>query len=161
MGIGGKMDHQIDGIPGFESRKVVVRSPGMFSGPQLLIDDEVVKGSWGKYALRRNDGKDVAARLVSNFIDPVPQLVVDGQTYTPIPPLPWYQLVWSGWPILLLFIGGFLGALFGALAAYSNTRVFRSNLHPALKYLITALISGAAIVLYLILAVILSLAING
>ena len=155
------MDYQIDGFSGFESRRVVVRSPGMFSGPKLLIDDEVVKGSWGKYTLRRNDGTDVAARLVSNFIDPAPQLVVDGQTYAPIPPLPWNQLVWAGAPILLLFIGGFVGALFGALAAYFNTRIFRSNMKPVLKYVVTAVISGAAIILYLILAVMLSLAING
>jgi len=40
------MDYQIDGISGFESRKVVVRSAGIFSGPKLLVDDEVIKGSW-------------------------------------------------------------------------------------------------------------------
>lgn len=155
------MDYQIDGVSGFESRKVVVRSPGIFSGPKLLIDDEVVKGSWGKYTLRRNDGKEIAARVVNNFIDPVPQLVVDGQTYAPIPPLPWYQLVWAGAPILLLFIGGFVGALFGAVAAYFNTYIFRSSLQPVLKYVVTAFISGAAIVLYLILAMLLTTAING
>ena len=155
------MDYQINGVSGFESRKVVVRSLGMFSGPKLLIDDEVVKGSWGKYSLRRNDGKESMVRLVSNFVDPVPQLVVDGQTYAPNPPLPWYQLVWAGAPILLLFIGGFVGALFGALAAYFNTRIFRSDMQPILKYVVTAAISGVAIILYLILAVMLSLAING
>src|SRR5512140_2898150 len=109
------MDYQIDGISGFESRKVVVRSPGIFSGPKLLIDDEIVKGSWGKYTLRRSDSKEIAARVVNNFIDPVPQLIVDGRLYTPIPPLPWIQLVWAGAPLLLLFIGGLLGAVFGAL----------------------------------------------
>ena len=155
------MDYQIDGISGFESRKVVVRSPGIFSGSKLLIDDEVVKGSWGKYTLRRNDGKEVKARLVNNLIDPVPQLVVDGQTYAPIPPLPWFQMAWAGWPIMLVFIGGFLGALFGALAAYSNTRIFRSDLQIALKYVLTALISGAAVLVYLILAAALTLAVNG
>lgn len=155
------MDYQIDGISGFESRKVVVRSPGIFSGPKLLIDDEIVKGSWGKYTLRRNDSKEVAARLVSNFIDPVPQLVVDGQTYAPLPPLPWYQLVWAGWSILLVFIGGFPGALFGVVAAYFNTRIFRSNLKPVMKYMLTAVISCAAILIYFVLALLLSVAING
>ena len=154
------MDYQIDGVSGFESRKVVVRSPGIFSGPKLLIDDEVVKGSWGKYTLRRNDGRDIPARVISSFIDPVPQLVIAGQTYAPVPPLPWYQLVWAGAPILLLFIGGFLGALFGAIAAYFNSRIFRSDLQPVLKYVVTAFVSAAAVVAYLILAVIISQAIN-
>jgi len=155
------MDYQIDGISGFESRKIVVRSPGMFSGPKLLIDNEVMKGSWGKYTLRRNDGKEVMARVVNNIIDPVPQLVVDGQTYAPIPPLPWYQLVWAGAPILLVFVGGALGALFGALAAYFNTHIFRSNMLPVWKYMLTAVISCAAILIYLILAIMLTMAVNG
>ena len=155
------MDYQIDGISGFESRKVVVRSAGIFSGPKLLVDDEVIKGSWGKYTLRRNDGKEVMARVINNLIDPVPQLVVDGQTYAPIPPLPWYQLVWAGVPILLVFVGGALGALFGALAAYFNTRIFRSKLGPVMKYVLTAVITGLAIFIYLVLALLLTMAVNG
>ena len=155
------MDYQIDGISGFESRKVVIRLPGMFSGPKLLVDDEVVKGNWGKYTLRRNDGKEVAARVVNNIIDPVPQLVIDGQTYAPMPPLPWFQLVWAGWPILLVFIGGVLGALFGALAAYANTRIFRSSMQPVMKYMVTAAISCTAILIYLVLAILLTMAVNG
>jgi hypothetical protein len=154
------MDYPIEGIPGFESRKVVVRTPGIISGAKLLLDDEVVKGSWGKYTLRRNDGTEVKARLVNNLVDPIPQLAIDGKTYSAVPPLPWYQLVWAGWPILLLFVGGFLGALCGILAAYTNTRIFRSELQPVLKYVITAVISGAAIVIYLVLGILLALAIN-
>ena len=156
------MDYPIDGVSGFESRKVIVRSPGLFSGPKLIIDDEVLKGSWGKYTLRSDNGKEVMVRVVNNFIDPVPQLVVDGQTYTSLPPLPWYQLVWAGVPILLLFIGGILGALFGALALYFNTRIFRSNMQPVLmKYMLTAAISCAITLIYLVLAIFLNMAING
>jgi hypothetical protein len=155
------MDYQIDGVSGFESRKVVVRLSGIFSGPKLLIDDEVVQGSWGKYTLRRNDGTEVKARVVNNFIDPIPQLVVGGQNYAPIPPLPWYQLVWAGAPILLVFIGGAPGALFGALAAYFNTRIFRSKMQPVMKYMLTAVISCAATLIYLVLAILLAMAING
>jgi hypothetical protein len=155
------MDYQVDRIPGFESRKVVVRSSEMFSGPKLLIDDEVIQGNWGKYTLRRNDGKEVPARVVNNFIDPVPQLVVDGKTYAPIPPLPWYEMFWAGAPLMLVFVGGALGALFGALAAYFNTRIFRSNMQIVMKYMLTTAISCAAILIYLILRLMLTMAVNG
>lgn len=154
------MDYPITGIPGFESRTVVVRSAGVISGPKLLVDDEVIKGSWGKYTLRRNDGTDVQARLVNNLFDPIPQLVVGGKTYTSIPPLPWIQTFWAGAPFLLLFIGGFIGALLGAVAVYFNTRIFRSNLHIALKFVVTGLISGATAMVYLILAILLRTAIQ-
>jgi hypothetical protein len=155
------MDYQINGIPGFESRKVVVRSAGMFSGPKLLVDDEVLKGSWGKYTLRRNDGKQAMTRMINNIIDPVPQLVVDGKIYAPIPPLPWYQLGWAGWPIIMVFVAGLIGALLGALAAYVNTRIFRSNMHMILKYVVTGVISCTAVLMYLILALIIRMAVNG
>jgi hypothetical protein len=155
------MDYQIDGISGFESRKVVVRSPRLFSGPKLLIDDEIVKGSWGKYILRRDDGKHVMARVVAIIIDPVPQLVVDGQTYAPIPPLPWYQLVWAWMPILLVFIGGVPGVCLGVVAAFSNTRIFRSNMQPMLmKYMVVAVVSCATVLIYLVLAILMLMVFN-
>jgi hypothetical protein len=93
------MEYQIDGIPGFESRKVVVQSAGYLAGAKLLVDGDVIKNNWGKYTLRRNDGTEVQARLQSNLIDPVPQLVIGKQKYFAVKPLEWYELVWAGWPI--------------------------------------------------------------
>ncbi len=154
------MDYQIEGIPGFESRQVVVRSGGLFSGPKLLVDSEAVKGSWGKYTLRRNDGQEVLARLNNNFLDPIPQLIVGGRLYAPIPPLPWFQMAWAGAPILLLFVGGLIGALLGVLAAYLNTHIFRSKLQLVLKFVLTGLISGLTALIYLVLVAIFSQTVN-
>jgi hypothetical protein len=154
------MEYQIDGIPGFESRKVVVQSAGYLAGAKLLVDGDVIKNNWGKYTLRRNDGTEVQARLQSNLIDPVPQLVIGKQKYFAVKPLEWYELVWAGWPIFLLFIGGAIGAIFGILAAYSNSRIFRSDLQPVMKYVLTAVVSGAFIIVYLIVAVLLTMAVN-
>lgn len=145
------MDYPISGVPGFESHRIILRSSGMFSGPKLLIDDEVIKGSWGKYTLRRDDGTEVFARLVNNIFDPIPQLVVDGKVYSSVPPLPWIQMGWAGAPILLLFIGGMIGAILGLLAAYLNTRIFRLELHIALKFVLTGFISCIAVLLCLII----------
>jgi len=146
------MDYPIEGIPGFETRKVVLRPAGLIVGAKLLVDGEVVRNNWGKYTLVRNDGKQVQARLQSNLVDPVPQLVIDGHQFLAVKALAWYQLVWAGWPILLVFVGGALGALCGVLAAYSNSRIFRSNLQPVMKYVATALVSGVFVVVFWILA---------
>lgn len=154
------MDYNIEGVPGFEGRSIILRPAGIIASAKLLIDGEPVKNNWGKYTLRRNDGTEIEARLQSNLIDPVPVLVVAGQKYAAVKPLAWYELVWAGLPILLVFVGGALGALFGILAAYTNSRVFRSNLSAVMKYVLTALVSSAATILYFILAVVFYIIIN-
>jgi hypothetical protein len=60
-----------------------------------------------------------------------------------------------------LFLGGALGAIFGLLAFYSSTQIFRSHQTTAAKYLLTEAISGAAFIAYLIFAVILQILIRG
>jgi len=40
-------------------------------------------------------------------------VVFDGQTITLVSPLRWYEYAWMSLPLLLVFAGGALGALFG------------------------------------------------
>jgi hypothetical protein len=155
------MDYPIVGVPGFEGRTILLRPAGLFSSVKLIVDNEVLKPKWGgKFTLRRSDGTEVQARLRSNLVDPIPQLEVDKKMYLAVKPLPWYQVVWSGIPILLFFAGGAIGIIFGLLAAYANTRIFRSGLQPALKYVVTGLVTIAALVVVLVLAVALNLALQ-
>jgi hypothetical protein len=155
------MEYPIVGIPGFEGRTIMLRPAGVFSSVKLIVDNEVLKPKWGgKFTLLRADGTPVEARLRSNLVDPIPQLVVDKQVYLAAKPLPWYQLVWSAIPILLFFAGGVVGVILGLLAAYANTRIFRSDLQPVLKYVVTALVTIATLVVVLVLAGLLSLALQ-
>ena len=150
------MEYPIIGVPGFEGRTILLKPAGLFSNVKLIVDNEVLKPRWGgKYTLHRMDGSEVQARLRSNLVDPIPQLEVDKKMYWAVKPLPWYQVVWSAIPILLIFAGGALGAIVGLLAAYSNTRIFRSDLQPVLKYVVTGLVTIAALVVVLVLAVVL------
>lgn len=155
------MDYPIDGIPGFEGRKVLLRPAGFFSGVKLVVDDSVVTSRLGKFTLQRNDGTVVEARLRSNYIDTFPQLIVDKTVYSAVKPLAWYELVWSALPILILFIGGALGAVCGLVAAYFNSRVFRMNMQSIYKYLLTGLISVGAFVVYFILSILFYTLIRG
>jgi len=155
------MDYPIDGIPGFEGHQVLLRPAGLFSSVKLIVDNEELKPMGRKYTLHRNDGTEVQAQLRSNFVDPIPQLIVEGKVYSAIKKMAWYELVWSGLPVLLLFVGGALGAFCGLVAVYANNRIFRSGLQPVLKYLVTGMISAAALVIYFILAMLITLAIQG
>lgn len=69
------------------------------------------------------------------------------------PKLAWYQLVWVGWPIALVAVGGAIGGACGGAAWALNQKVFRATKHPVLRYVWTGLISVAAVLLYFIVAV--------
>ncbi|HJZ49831.1 MAG TPA: hypothetical protein VKE41_21790 [Roseiflexaceae bacterium] len=156
------MQHSVN-VEGFEGRQLVVESAGFFSGPRLMLDGKPAsKGpKRGQLLLRRNDGVDVIAQLRGLFVDPIPQVTVDGKTIKIAEPLPWYVWVWSGLPIVLLFMGGALGGGLGAVAMMINGRIFRSDMHGALKFAITGAISLVTALVFFTLAIILNQAIRG
>lgn len=148
-------------LEGFEGQSIVVEPPGLITNVQLLVNGQPApKGKKrGEMLLRRNDGKDVVASWKYNFLD-VPNLIVDGKTITVVPPLKWYEWAWNGLPILLVTFGGALGGLIGAIVFGFNLKIFRSSGNPLAKYALTGAISAGAFIVYFILAVLISAAIN-
>lgn len=148
------MEYKVN-IPGFEGRQIILKCGGFFSGPSLKVDGRPAqKGKKkGDLLLVRNDGTKVVVRLnIANFLDPVPQVVVNGKKLKVVEPLKWYQWAWAGAPILLIFIGGFVGGLIGGLAAAVNGKVLRSDMNEISKYALTGIVSVVAIIGFLILA---------
>lgn len=147
-------------IEGFESRQLAIKAAGLFltPGPKLMIDGQLApKGPQrGQYLLRRNDGTEVVAQLRSVLLgfDPVPQLIIEDQQISVVEPLRWYEWLWSGLPLLLLLLGGGLGALAGGVAFTVNIRVFHSQMSSFTKYAAAVAVSIAAVVAYFVLAVI-------
>lgn len=151
-------------IPGFEDHQLVVDTGGFWSSAKLLIDGEPApKGpKRGQFALQRLDGSEAVAHFrITNPLDPVPQVVIDGQAFTLTEPLKWYQWLWSGLPFVLVIIGGALGGLFGGIALAVNGRVFRTKLNSLARYSLTGLISLGAVIAYLISATLFNLTIHG
>ena len=65
-------------------------------------------------------------------------------------------------PILLLFVGGFVGGVIGAFALWMNLKVFRSDIHPLEKYILSGSISLIALFVTLgFLFVVTRLIVNG
>jgi len=138
-------------IDGCEGQNIELRV-SFFSGPKLFVNGEPApKGNKrGEMVLRRNDGREIVARWKPQFMGlDVPQLVVDGETLAVVEPLKWYEWLWGGLPILLVFVGGLLGALAGVIGFFINTKVFRSNLNGFLKYVVSGVVSVLALVAYL------------
>src|SRR5262249_6380991 len=139
---------------GFEGRQLIVQGSGLFSGAKLFLDNQPApKGAKrGIFLLRRNDGREVEARM-QGFFDPVPNLIIDGLKIELENPLQWHQWLWMGLPMVLLFLGGGLGGLLGGLSMAINVRIFRSDIGNVGRYLATAAISGFAVLIYLALVI--------
>lgn len=148
-------------LEGFEGQAIVVQSAGFLSGPKLLVNGQpAAKGpKRGQMLLRRNDGREVVAAWKPQFLD-VPQLSVDGATFRVTEPLEWYVWVWSGLPVLLIFIGGALGAFAGMVGFSVNTSIFRSSMPSAAKFGLTAVVSVVSVIVYVVAAVLFMMAIN-
>jgi hypothetical protein len=54
--------------------------------------------------------------------------------------------------MVLMFLGGAVGGACGGAAWALNQQVFRRTQHPVIRYVWTGLISGAAVVTYVIVA---------
>jgi hypothetical protein len=126
------MRHPLN-VPGFEGRTLEIDA-GAFVKRLYVDGSQAAKGNkLGQMLLRRNDGREVIAKWTPSF-DPAPSITIDGAAFRTAPPLAWYQWLVVGAPLCLLFIGGALGGLCGALAATANAQLVRSSLPAALRY---------------------------
>jgi len=139
-------------LDGFEGQTLEVQPAGLLSGPQLLVNGQpAAKGPRrGLMLLRRSDGREVVAAWRPQIFGlDVPQLWMDGTRVNVVEPLKWYVWVWSALPVLLVLIGGALGALVGFVAFATNTRIFRSSWSTLVKYCVSLLVTLASVVVYL------------
>jgi len=141
-------------IPGFEGQNIKVQSGGLFSGTKLFVNGKQAgKGpKRGEMMLTDSYGSKVIATWRNNFLD-VPNLFIEGKLIRVVEPLKWYEWIWNGLPVVLVFVGGALGGVLGALAVSINISVFRSQQDGILKYSITGVVSFIAVVLYLVLGI--------
>lgn len=77
---------------------------------------------------------------------------ISGKPVEGIKKLQWYEEVWIALPLALVGVGGAIGGLCGGLAWGLNRLLFMKVDHPVLKYVVTGLISFAAIIIWLVLA---------
>lgn len=139
-------------VPGMEGQNVALRTAGVFSGAKLMLNGQQLTKENGFFHLRSNTGSTLVVKLKGRFLDPIPNLMLGGQTIQLAPALEWYQYVWMTIPIVLVFLGGAIGGLCGGLAAGISSRVFRSDLSQGMKYALTGLISLAAFLTYFLVA---------
>lgn len=139
-------------VPGMEGQNLALRLAGTFSGAKLMLNGQELSKQNGVFNVRANSGSMIAVKLKGRFLDPIPNVLVGGQTIELAPPLAWYQYAWMAIPIVLVFAGGAIGGLCGGLAAGISSRVFRSERSEGMKYALTGLISLGAFAAYFVIA---------
>jgi hypothetical protein len=149
-------------MEGFEGQDIEVKT-SFWSGPKLLVNGQPApKGSKRSEMLQSNDGKQVVARWKPQFMGlDVPQLVVDDKVMNLVEPLKWYEWVWGGLPLALVFVGGALGAVAGIVGVSINAKVFRKEMNSVLKYVVSSVVSILAVIAYFIAATLFTILIRG
>ena len=138
--------------PAFKRQRLAVETAGWFTGPKLLLNGSIAGKRKGVYTVASDAGNGVPIKLKYNFLDPIPRVTIGDESAELAPSLKWYEYVWIGIPVLLVFVGGAIGGFAGALGACANGRVFRSSYSAPAKYGLSALITAGAFVAYVILA---------
>jgi hypothetical protein len=140
-------------IPGFEKQQISVQLPDSFasSTPKLFINNQPAPDGpkKGQYVLHRDDGTEATAYFKGGFPDPIPVLMVGGQTIRLAKPFIWYQWLWVCFPLILVGLGGAVGGGLGAVAATLNARILRSQQNGVVRYTLSAVVSVAAFVIWL------------
>ena len=142
---------------GFEGQDIEI-VVSFWMGTKLLVNGEKAgKGpKRGQLLLKRNDGKEVVVTLKQKMLGlDVPQIEIDGKTIDLVKPLTWQQWLFAGFPVVVLFLGGALGAAIAMVGIYLNVKIFRSELSNVLKYVLSIAVTAALIVGYLIFSIIL------
>ncbi len=139
--------------PAFQKQQLVIQTAGFFSGPRVLLNGVPVKHVKGKYNVSNDDGVEFTVQLNSNFVDPIPALIIGKEKFQLARALTWYEYLWIGVPIILIFIGGGLGAGIGVFATYTSSRILRSDRSSRSKYLLTGIVSIGAFIAFFVAVV--------
>jgi hypothetical protein len=118
--------------PGFSRQKIEVILPSFFKGAGLMVNGKPVPKNiqQGVYLLTNDKGQSVRARFRNTaFGLDYPDLLIGDQPVSLFEPLKWYFWVWVVLPLLLVFVGGALGAVIGVAAVWINVRLLRGSWH--------------------------------
>ena len=118
------------------------------------------KATGAAFELKDNSGAPVAFRFGPVPYVPIPKEIVRDEVIELAPPLAWYQYVWILLPVALLVVGGLLGGLAGGAAAFANMQIMRQPGPVWMKYAITGLVSLAALVAWLLVATLATIALH-
>ena len=138
-----------------ENEELILEIKGMFGSPKLKHNDSYLREkSSGScvYDVKKADGSIVSVSLESRQFDPFPRIEIKGIEIPVGRKLNWFDYLLVALPVLLVFVGGFFGAICGIASATFNARVMRMPKSALARYGLTAVSTGVAAFTWLLLA---------
>jgi hypothetical protein len=133
--------------PRFVRRVLEVRMPN-FGRPQIWVDYLRVTDRPGAVRVDDDDGEDARIVLRSAF-NRFPNLEIDGKPVSLGRGFAWYEWIWISLPVLLVLVGGVIGAIVGVITATYNAHVFRTQKSVAAGFGFSAMTSVIGVVVWL------------
>lgn len=133
----------------FEIETSIWTGKSKLSMDNLQLEQSKEKGN--PFLIPSTNGEFVKAFPKQSLPDFVPTLEINGIKNQIVEKLKWVQYAIGGLPILLLFIGGAIGGVIGALGAMTNFNIFRQEGSEMSKYL---KVIGIVIVSYILYSLI-------
>jgi hypothetical protein len=99
-----------------------------------------------RYALPTTGSGTVDATVSGGFLDAYPTLTINGVKHRTGPPVPIVLRAVAVFPFALVFLGGLLGGLFGAIGWWANMAILRLGLPSAVKALLMLVVLVATFV---------------
>ncbi len=106
------------------------------------------------FLIQMNDGSFRKMIVKNSIFDYVPKVFMDEKEIRLARKLHGYEQIMAGIPLLLVFVGGVLGAIFGVLGAFFNFRILRTEYSLASKILFILGITSICVIGYLMSVII-------
>jgi hypothetical protein len=140
-------------VKGFEGYRIEVDTGGLIHRPTLFMDGKpVVEGFFGnKFDLIKKDGTKVPGRWKTQLLGlDTPMLEIENKIYYFVDPNPWYVMLWSALPVLLLTRDLLWGTLFGLVGFSINMRVFHKEWTTWRKVLVSGAVTIGWVLFFLL-----------
>lgn len=138
--------------PGFKFQRLSVRTADSATVAALLLNGTVILYTHSECTLIDDFGEVVTVQFSPELTGHLPILKLDGESIALIRSLTWDEYVWSGLPLLLVFVGSALGAVIGYFAALINIKIMRTGCSALVRYGLTSLTNLLSLLVLLVAA---------
>lgn len=155
--VGGFRDTVVLPVRGLEGT-LRVAPASLLSAPKVLHHGRQLKRERGAFRVATEDRGTLEIRVKPLFVDPYPQVSVNGVKLSYGDPLPWYATVLAVMPTVFMVGGGCMGIALGAMMSGASFKALRNGKStfarlgvPAIFNAVT-LVVGAVLLLLKVLA---------
>jgi hypothetical protein len=138
-----------------ERNTIEINKPLFWGRTSILANGAEVKKQSGEnfYRISTGKGREKKLRILGVGLDGVPRVYIDEKKFQIARKLEWYEYLIVCMPLLIVSLGGVLGALTGAIATSCNFIIVRSDKSYNMRLLLIFAVSVSSIGLYWLLSI--------